>query len=522
MVLSSPVSIDPIGSLYTGLLSPQSPNHSQSPLPLRHQQSQADNRSTLSDHHNKLDPALLTDRPTFSHDSPIFKRLQHNTDEASSISTPRSVPVVTSAQKGKSKWRPKFTTSKKPPAGVIADSSSLSSTTLEAQKLEEITLTPLCHPETSREREIVEEYQCYSLAKLYPRSILDPAAHTCVGCCHFPSHHDAGHSAREHLYPGSRRQDSFSICYWNKRSETYGLHYHLSPFSTQSDDFLQLRIVNLVQPTVSVIEYRIPSTLWAKALAIDREENYVVVGFENATVRFFKAKTSEQPREDRLHASSHRDCRGCPSVDTLAFSQDGFTLLASTRSSKTGLVQIFSWRFPFHEFQELAACRYLIPLHESEDNGLSAAIFRPGSDGEETLVCITTWTQSGTPILIQPQDGQRSEIKVDGSGKSTKLGTRIQCAAFSPSGRELVMIYDRGYVFEVSNLNSSPIDIRRVAISKELTAKSESFAMSFVTIADEENVLVAWADSARATGWIKKIPMTGRVSNNTTLWRGEK
>lgn len=331
-----------------------------------------------------------------------------------------------------------------------------------------------------------------------------------------------GHSAREHLYPGSRCQDSFSICYWNKGSETYGLHYHLSPFSTQSDDFLQLRIVNLVQPTVSVIEYRIPSTLWAKALAIDREENYVVVGFENATVRFFKAKTSEQPREDRLHASSHRDCRGCPSVDTLAFSQDGFTLLASTRSSKTGLVQIFSWRFPFHKFQELAACRYLIPLHESEDNGLSAAIFRPGSDGEETLVCITTWTQSGTPILIQPQDGHRSEIKVDGSGKSTKLGTRIQCAAFSPSGRELVMINDRGYVFQVSNLNSSPIDIRRVAISKELTAKSESFAMSFVTIADEENVLVAWADSARATGWIKKIPMTGRVSKNTALWRGEK
>lgn len=143
MVLSSPVSIDPIGSLYTGLLSPQSPNHSQSPLPLRHQQSQADNRSKLSDHHDKLDPALLTDRPTFSHDSPIFKRLQHNTDEASSINTPRSVPVVTSAEKGKSKWRLKFTTSKKPPAGVIADSSSLSSTTLEAQKLEEITLTPL-------------------------------------------------------------------------------------------------------------------------------------------------------------------------------------------------------------------------------------------------------------------------------------------------------------------------------------------------------------------------------------------
>ncbi|KAK4653130.1 LOW QUALITY PROTEIN: hypothetical protein QC762_505330 [Podospora pseudocomata] len=449
MVLSSPVSIDPIGSLYTGLLSPQSLNHSQSPLPLH-------NRSKLSDHHDKLDPALLTDRPTFSHDSPIFKQLQHNTDEASSINTPRSVPVVTSAEKGKSKWRLKFTTSKKPPAGVIADSSSLSSTTLEAQKARGNHSDSPYHPETSREREIVEEYQCYSFAKLYPCSILDLAAHTCPE----------------------------STCILAAIART-----HLAYVIGTRDQKLTLRIVNLVQPTVSVIEYRIPSTLWAKALAIDREENYDVFALKKRTVAFF---------------------------------QDGFTLLASTRSSKTGLMQIFSWRFPFHEFQELAACRYLIPLHESEDNGLSAAIFRPGSDGEETLVCITTWTQFGTPILIQPQDGHRSEIKVDGSGKFTKLGTRIQCAAFSPSGRELVIINDRGYVFQVSNLNSSPIDTRRVANSKELTAKSELFAMSFVTIADEENVLVAWVDSARATGWIKKIPMTGRVSNNTPLWRGEK
>ncbi|VBB81307.1 Putative protein of unknown function [Podospora comata] len=494
MVLSSPVFVDPIGSLNTGLLSPQSPNHSQSPLPLRHQQSQAENRSKLSDHHDKLDPALLTDRPTFSHDSPIFKRLQHNTDEASSINTPRSVPVVTSAEKGKSKWRLKFTTSKKPPAGVIADSSSLSSTTLEAQKLEEITLTPL----------VIQKHQGRGKSSKNINVTLSQSSTLALFWTQLLIHvWDVATSPPTMMW--AIQPESTCILAAVAR-------IHLAYVIGTRDQKLTLRIVNLVQPTVSVIEYRIPSTLWAKALAIDREENYVVVGFENATVRFFKAKTSEQPREDRLHASSHRDCRGCPSVDTLAFSQDGFTLLASTRSSKTGLVQIFSWRFPFHKFQELAACRYLIPLHESEDNGLSAAIFRPGSDGEETLVCITTWTQSGTPILIQPQDGHRSEIKVDGSGKSTKLGTRIQCAAFSPSGRELVMINDRGYVFQVSNLNSSPIDIRRVAISKELTAKSESFAMSFVTIADEENVLVAWADSARATGWIKKIPMTGRAN----------
>jgi hypothetical protein len=252
-------------------------------------------------------------------------------------------------------------------------------------------------------------------------------------------------------------------------------------------------------------------------MAIDRQENYVVVGFENATVRFFNASSVEQPREDRLHALFHSDCRACPSVDTLAFSNDGLVLLASTRGHKTGLIQIYSWRFPFHTFQELTTCRYPVPLHESEDNGVSSAIFRPGVDGEENLVCITTWTQSGAPVLIQPQDGHRSEVRTDVSGRhGNKLGNRIQCAAFSPSGRELVIVNDRGHVFQVSNLNSSPMDIRRIANSKELTAKSDSFAMSFMTLSDDDHVVLAWADSSRATGWVKKIPAVSRVCSSLT------
>ncbi|KAK0714276.1 hypothetical protein B0T21DRAFT_67442 [Apiosordaria backusii] len=496
-VLPGPTSVDPGASSYPGLVSPQSPSHFPISLPLRHEQSRAnmtaDCRSKPPDDHDKLDPAFLTDPPPFSHDSPVFKRLQHNTDEAPSIHTPRSVPMATSTEKGKSKWRLKFTTSKKAPVGVSGDSSSLSSTVLEAQKLEEISLAPLLstqkhHGRGKPSKSInVHLSQSSTLALFWTQLLI-----------HVWDVATSPPTMMRVVLPES-------TCILATVART-----HLAYVIGTRDQKLTLRIVNLVQPTISVVEYRIPSTLWCKSIAIDREENYVVIGFENATVRFFKAKTSEQPREDRLHALLHRDCRGCPSVDTLAFSQDGLALLASTRSSKTGLVQTYSWRFPFHTFQELATCRYSIPLHESEDNGLSAAIFRPGSDGEETLVCITTWTQSGTPVLIQPQDGHRSEIKTD--VRHTKLGTRIQCAAFSPSGRDLVMVNDKGYVFQVTNLNSSPMDIRRVAASKELTAKTDSFSMSFMTIADEDYVVVAWADSARATGWVKKIPITGRES----------
>ena len=73
------------------------------------------------------------------------------------------------------------------------------------------------------------------------------------------------------------------------------------------------------------------------------------------------------------------------------------------------------------------------------------------------------------------------------------------------------MVNDKGHVFQVSNLNSSPMDVRRIAASKELTAKSDSFAMAFMNLSDEEHVVLAWADSSRATGWIRKIPAVSRV-----------
>lgn len=223
------------------------------------------------------------------------------------------------------------------------------------------------------------------------------------------------------------------------------------------------------------------------------------------------ASSTEQPREDRLHSPYHTDCRGCPSVDTLSFSNDGLTLLASTRSSKSGVIQVYAWKFPFLTFQEVPSCRYPVPLHESEDNGVSSAIFRAGSNGEDNLVCITTWTQSGPPVLIQPEDGHKSEIRTDPAGRQNKLGNRIQCAEFSPSGREIAMVNDKGYLYHISSLNSNVMDVKKVATSRELTARSDSYAMAFMILSDEENIVLAWADTAKAIGWIKKIP-TCRVS----------
>jgi hypothetical protein len=37
--------------------------------------------------------------------------------------------------------------------------------------------------------------------------------------------------------------------------------------------------------------------------------------------------------------------------------------------------------------------------------------------------------------------------------------------------------------------------------------------MGYMTLGDEESIVLAWADSSKAIGWIKKIPVT-RVSWN--------
>ncbi|KAK3322075.1 hypothetical protein B0H66DRAFT_473656 [Apodospora peruviana] len=412
---------------------------------------------------------------------------------------PRTIPSLnTPPEKGKSKWRLKFAAARKPSIGTSADSSSLSSTALEAQKLEEIPLGSLCSASKTAARGKsaknvhVELSQSSSLALFWTQLSIHVW--------------DVGMSPPIM----TRAISTESTCLLAAVAKL-----HLAYVIGTRDQRLTLRIINLLQPSTPAAEYRISSSLWCKSIAIDREENYVVIGFESATVRFFKTTNTEQPREDRLHSLYHADCRGCPSVDTLSFSSDGLNLLAGMRSLKSGVIQVYAWKFPFLTFQETASCRYHVPLHESEDNGLSSVVFRPGTEGEDNLICISTWTQSGTPILVQPQDGHRSEIRTDSSGRQNKLGSRIQCAVFSPSGKELAMVNDKGYLYQVSNLNSNVMDVKKVATSRELTARSDSFSVAFMTLSDEEYIVLAWADALKAAGWVKKIP-TSRVSSMFT------
>ncbi|KAK3689907.1 hypothetical protein B0T22DRAFT_181726 [Podospora appendiculata] len=485
------------------LSSPQSPYGRYAPGPNRTEPPRLESSSWKGKRvldYTQADRNIMTEPPPFSTETlPLYRSGPSGADslpilpptEGSALEPPKITPLLTPPEKGKSKWRMKFTGPRKPSVGMSADAGSMSSTALEAQKLEEISLGSLSTTTKSASRTKIGKSINVTLSQNSTLALFWTQLSIYIW--------DVGTSPPTM----TRAISTESTCILAAVAKL-----HLAYVIGTRDQKLTLRIVNLVQPSTPVVEYRISSSLWCKSITIDREENYVVIGFENSTVRFFKTTNTEQPREDRLHSLYHSDCKGCPSVDTLAFSNDGLVLVAGTRNPRTGLIQVYRWGFPFLTFQELTTCRYPVPLHESEDNGISAAIIRPGSEGHENVVCITTWTQSGTPVLIQPQDGHRTEIRPEASGKHGKLGSRIQCAAFSPGGRELALVNDKGYLYQVLNVNSSPLDVRRVAVSRELTARSDSFAMAFMVIEGEENIVMAWADSSKATGWVKKIPLT--------------
>lgn len=74
------------------------------------------------------------------------------------------------------------------------------------------------------------------------------------------------------------------------------------------------------------------------------------------------------------------------------------------------------------------------------------------------------------------------------------------------------MVNDKGHLYHISSLNASPMEVKRIATSKELTTKSDWFAMTFMSQDDERAIILAWADASKSVGYIKRIPVKYNVS----------
>ncbi|RLL97662.1 hypothetical protein CFD26_104815 [Aspergillus turcosus] len=419
--------------------------------------------------------------PPFSADAvggfePLSKSTTFTHTSSSSSGGIRALSPPASSDKSRSKWKSRFTTTKKE-TREHADASSLSSATLESQKLDEIDLKSLSrrgkHSGGGRFAQNIK-----SLIQIWDVSTCPPMMKDAIST------------------------DGF--CIFAAVTGT-----HVAYMTGDRDRKQTLWIKSLDRVSAPPVEYRVGPSPWCTSMTVSPSGSFVAVGFERSTVGLFTPDW-QQPRLHRVHARYHQDCKDCPPIATVSFSHDGLVLVCSTRSERNGLIQVYLSNFPFSDFQEVLPCRYRVPLHESEDNGISSVLFQAGMGGKEDIICITTWTQSGVPILVHPNGGHRTEIRVQSSASSNhkgKLGNRIQAAAFSPSGSELVLVNDQGHVYRASNLGSIPIEVRRVATTKEFTTKTESFALAYVHQTDEDLILLSWSDSSKGIGYVKKIPI---------------
>ncbi|GIK07553.1 hypothetical protein Aspvir_003219 [Aspergillus viridinutans] len=435
--------------------------------------------------------------PPFSADSvggfePLSKTTTVTHTSSSSSGGIRALSPPATSDKSRSKWKSRFSTAKKETRDH-ADSSSLSSATLESQKLEEIDLKSLCRRGKHSAGGKLAQQVKVSLSQDSTYSLFWSQSSIQIWEV----------STCPPTFKDTISTDGFCIL-----AAVTGTH--VAYMTGDRDRKQTLWIQSMDRMCAPPVEYRIGPTPWCTSMTVSPSGSFVAVGFDRSTVGLFNHSEWQQPRLHRVHARYHQDCKDCPQIATVSFSLDGLVLVCSTRSERNGMIQVYLSHFPFSDFQEVLPCRYRVPLHESEDNGISSVLFQPGMGGKEDIICIATWTQSGVPILVHPNGGHRTEIRVQSSASSNhkgRLGNRIQAAAFSPSGTELVLVNDQGHVYRVSNLGSIPIEVRRVAKSKEFTTKSESFALAYVHQTDEDSILLCWSDSSKGIGYVKKIPI---------------
>jgi hypothetical protein len=129
---------------------------------------------------------------------------------------------------------------------------------------------------------------------------------------------------------------------------------------------------------------------------------------------------------------------------------------------------------------------------------------------DRDLFCITSWTLHGIPLL---RDGLTCKTKPLEKAEligATDMNNRIQQAAFSKSGRILVLVDAVGGIFKVSPDSIEKVRAERVASSLRLRWKAQSIKnqqlLDMKIADDEKHLYVVWIDEKRNQAQIVTAP----------------
>ncbi|RAL65451.1 hypothetical protein DID88_001018 [Monilinia fructigena] len=187
-------------------------------------------------------------------------------------------------------------------AGQTVETTSLSSSALEAQRLDEINLESLVRvPRKASTRSKTAKAINISLSQNSTNGLFWTQSLIQIW--------DIGASppAMTRVFPTE------SICYKAAVTKMY-----LAYIIGTRDPKLTLRIVNL-QTSAPIVEYPLPPNLWASSIAISPNETTVAVGFTNATVYFFKQLVQENLEKTVFTVEIHKELRRLPRIRFLCY-----------------------------------------------------------------------------------------------------------------------------------------------------------------------------------------------------------
>ena len=147
------------------------------------------------------------------------------------------------------------------------------------------------------------------------------------------------------------------------------------------------------------------------------------------------------------------------------------------------------------------------PQQENDNQGVSTVIL----SSNRNLLCITSWTLQGIPLLRDCTKKINKRLEKSEIIGAANINNRTQQAAFSRSGRILILVDAAGDVFEIFPDSISKVSAKRVTTSQRLRWKAQSIGhqqLLDVKIAeDEKRLRVVWIDEKRNEAQVVTAPI---------------
>jgi hypothetical protein len=226
------------------------------------------------------------------------------------------------------------------------------------------------------------------------------------------------------------------------------------------------------------------------AIALSQNDNLIATKYSRC-VDIYDVATGGHIR----HALPSIKSRVSPGNHVVCFSPDSLAVSASTRYEPEKVITYWS---PCFEPAKAVSCETANPTGFPGDNGLSAVLCSPPFPHMSGAAAfVASFTEKGAPLVCNlslassRSAGSRVRPIHDPKGR---VGTRIHCAALSPSGNAIALVNQRNDVFFIDSCWTGASEPKRVATVKRNVSVVKEVAVGMPSN-DEANLF--WLEKGK-------------------------